>query len=96
MVIYKYKVGQLIEAAINKFLTAQYQDGSLVVWAEVDLEAPKKNYYLAVIWTGEQVQNDWVYIGTVQVGPIVNHIYAVELKDPQMIEDFKQLIGEMK
>lgn len=81
MVIYKYTVGQVIEAAINKFLTAQYQDGDLVVWAEVDLEAPKKNYRLAVIWTGEQVQDDWVYIGTVQIGLIVNHIYAVELKD---------------
>ena len=81
MVIYKYTVGQVIEASINKFLTAQYQDGNLVVWAEVDLEAPKKNYHLAVIWTGEQVQDDWVYIGTVQIGLIVYHIYAVELKD---------------
>lgn len=97
MVIYKYKVGQLVEAAINKFLTAQYQDGSLVVWAEVDLEAPKKNYYLADLWTGDDlVLDDLIYIGTIQTGPIVHHIYAVELKDSQMIKDFKQLIVEKK
>ena len=96
MVIYKYKVGQLIEASVNKFLTAQYQDGSLVVWAEVDLEAPKKNYYLVDIWTGDKVQDDSIYIGTIQTYPIVHHIYALELKDPHMTEVFKQLIGEMK
>lgn len=96
MVIYKYNVGQFIYTAINKFLAAQYQDGNLVVWAEVDLEAPKKNYYLADIGTGEEIQDDLIYIGTIQTGLIVHHIYAIELKDPRMIESIKELFGELR
>ena len=81
--IYKYPVGHLIVAPIRKFLTAQSQGDNFVVWAEVDLSKPDKTYATFAAWTGEHIDNDAIYINTIQDGPIVNHIYAVELNEEQ-------------
>lgn len=82
--IYKYVVGEdIIKVPIKRFLDAQMQDGHIVVWAEVDDSYPEKSYALWARWTGEPFP-DGIYIGTVQDGWVVYHIYAVESVDEKI------------
>ena len=59
-----------------RFLSAQMQDGSLCVLALVDPDAPLEVRQLLVVGTGQPFPGG-EYIGTVQRGPFVWHVFEV-------------------
>lgn len=78
--VYKYKIQHEIEkihAPIVNFLTAQVQNDTICVWAEIDTNIVETDYYLSIIGTGCSVPEDNNYIGTVQDadGMLIWHIY---------------------
>ena len=77
IVIHKYSAGQPIEAPIRRFLDAQIQNDTIVIWAEIDTQKPNRKFDILAVWTGTHIEDDWIYIGTVQ-SLLVYHIYAVE------------------
>lgn len=91
--IYKYSIGQtgfgFVEDRITKILTAQVQHGDIVVWAEIDTDAPVRKFQFIPVGTGwdlttkkgDCVLDTHTYIGTVQLagGAIVFHIYGAEV-----------------
>ena len=85
--IVKYTIedGDLIIAAKDpKWLDAQMQDGLIRVWAIVDLAAEdKEEYYLYTLGTGwpcKRIPGE--YIGTVQDGCYVWHVFAAQIHRP--------------
>ena len=61
-----------------RVLTAGVQEDHIVIWAQVIPAQPPEHRVFNVFNTGEQLPEDvrdWV--GTVQIGPIVWHIYEV-------------------
>ena len=92
--IYKYDIvaahDNIIEGPITKLLTAQIQHGTIVVWAEVDTNAPVRKFEVFPIGTGwpldppmdrECVLDTHTYLSTVQSagGSLIFHIYYKEL-----------------
>lgn len=91
--IFKYKImsmGRLatVEGPIIKLLSAQVQHGSIVVWAEVDSDAPVRKFDVLPIGTGWDVSEftkDFfdvcTFLDTVQLdnGNLVFHIYYREI-----------------
>lgn len=91
--IYKYSIGQtglgFVEDRITKILTAQVQHGDIVVWAEIDTEAPVRKFQFIPVGTGwdmtgkngECILDTHTYISTVQLagGSLVFHIYGAEI-----------------
>lgn len=78
-IIYKYTLtgeGDIISA--KRFLSAQIQDGKICVWALQGEE--EKQYNVYIIGTGwpAQLEED-IYIGTVQQGRYVWHVFAEEI-----------------
>ena len=88
--IYKYDVvaarDSIIEGPITKLLTAQDQHGTIVVWAEVDTDAPARKFEVFPIGTGwpldpplnrECVLDTHTYLNTVQFagGNLIFHVY---------------------
>lgn len=57
-------------------LTAQSQAGRLCLWAVVDPEAAREDRKVHVIGTGQPVPEDVQYVGTVQEGPFVWHVFV--------------------
>lgn len=51
------------------------QDNRMTVWVEEGTYGPVKTR-LRIYGTGEEVETDSVYIGTVQVGAFVFHLYG--------------------
>ena len=84
MVIWKQTLEKTKEQMIrvpatHNFLTAQMQDGQPTVWFECDPDTPliDKKVYIAGTGWGVPLQKDaGEYIGTVQDGPLVWHVYA--------------------
>jgi hypothetical protein len=83
--IWKFKVEQftaqrmLVPVGI-KFLSAQMQGDDLCVWAEVDNDPNTIEsgvVWIAAVGTGQHIPV-WAvnYIGTVQIGDYVLHVYA--------------------
>lgn len=81
--IHKY----MIDAGYNEIvmpknadiLTAQIQDGFMMLWALVDCEAPTEDRIVCVVGTGHRMPDDMgrsEYISTVQSGPLVFHVFA--------------------
>ncbi len=57
-------------------LSVQEQYGNIVLWAESDTKAQPENRSFHVVATGqEHKEHPGKYIGTVQVGSLVWHIY---------------------
>lgn len=87
--IYKYELGQSIDATNLKFLSAGVQHGVPVAWAEWDLDYVPTGHRLPIGWlrsyvTGSSIHDHAVYIGTVQTetkelpgGYFVQHLYWV-------------------
>jgi hypothetical protein len=88
--IYKYDIvaarDSIIEGPITKLLTAQDQYGTIVVWAEVDTDAPVRKFEVFPIGTGrpldppfgrECVLDTHTYLSTVQFagGNLIFHVY---------------------
>jgi hypothetical protein len=88
--IYKYDIvaahDNIIEGPITKLLTAQIQQGTIVVWAEVDTSAPVRKFEVFPIGTGwpldpplgrECVLDTHTYLNTVQFagGSLIFHVY---------------------
>ena len=101
--IYKYDIvaarDSIIEGPITKLLTAQDQHGTIVVWAEVDTNAPVRKFEVFPIGTGwpldpplgkECVLDTHTYLCTVQFagGSLIFHVYykdvtPVPVKKPE-------------
>lgn len=92
--IYKYDIvntkNGLIEGPITKLLTAQVQHGTIVVWAEVDTEAPNRKFEVFPLGTGwpldppagkECILDTHTYLSTVQLagGSLIFHVYYAEI-----------------
>jgi len=69
--IYKYnldktKPGQKIEMPDNaQILKVAYQENELKLWALVDTNIPKREYYMDIFGTGWNSETDSAYIDTV-------------------------------
>ena len=82
--IYKYQIDlqnldKIFEVPLDRFLTAQLQYGSIMVWAAIDTNLPKQKIKFDVYGTGDP-QADTTgknYLGTVQClsGNIVLHVF---------------------
>ena len=58
-------------------LSVQMQGGTLCLWALVDTDAPAVNLDILVIATGHNCLETFAkYLGTVQDGPYVWHVFA--------------------
>lgn len=92
--IYKYDIvntsNGIIEGPITKLLTAQVQHGTIVVWAEVDTEAPNRKFEVFPLGTGwpldppagkECILDTHTYLSTVQLagGSLIFHVYYAEI-----------------
>ena len=92
--IYKYDIvntsNGIIEGPITKLLTAQIQHGTIVVWAEVDTEAPNRKFEVFPLGTGwpldppagkECILDTHTYLSTVQMAgdSLIFHVYYKEL-----------------
>lgn len=60
-----------------KILTAQVQNGTIVLWSEVDLDRETEPRPIEIVGTGTVVPKKSVYISTVQDGPFVWHLYEL-------------------
>lgn len=91
--IYKYNISTdngIIKGPITKLLTAQVQNGAIVIWAEVDTDKPERKFQIVPIGTGwpldppagkDCILDTHTYIDTVQLagGSLVLHIYGAEI-----------------
>ena len=99
--IYKYNVIEaksgIIEGPIIKLLSAQVQHENIVVWAEVDTDAPVRKFQVIPIGTGwpldppagrKCVLDTHTFLGTVQLagGALIFHVYYKELT-PATVEE---------
>lgn len=82
--IWKYPldlVGEqtLLVPVLAKPLTTQMQDGTICIWFEVQQHYKESRHprKVHVVGTGHaEIQEDWLYAGTVQDGFFVWHIYV--------------------
>lgn len=78
-VIYKY---DLIHHKVTmpdcaEFLDVQIQNDRPVLWAKVSLSNPMREYEFIFVATGEQIEDGYRYIGTVQQGGLVWHLFVI-------------------
>jgi hypothetical protein len=78
--VWKYKLkcpGQtILEIPMRHHLRAvQMQQGELCLWAEVALDVPQIPVTFEVIGTGWDVPERGFWVGTVQAGAYVWHVY---------------------
>ncbi len=60
----------------SSILDVQVQDGELVFWALVYTQTPMKEHQFLLVDTGEEMpEGPSTYIGTVQDGPTVYHLF---------------------
>ena len=105
--IYKYDIvaahDSIIEGPITKLLTAQMQHGTIMVWAEVDTEAPNRKFQIFPIGTGwtldapagkECILDTHTYLSTVQFagGSLIFHIYYAEITPKPVKENPPMLV----
>lgn len=76
--IFKYEVNpRWPSVAMPKgarLLTADVQGGGIMLWAEVDVQAPPVDRRIVVAVTGGEVP-DGTWLATVQIGAFVFHVY---------------------
>jgi hypothetical protein len=60
-----------------KILTIQIQNGTIFLWAEVELDKETEPRPIQIVGTGMIVPDKRVYISTVQDGPFVWHLYEL-------------------
>jgi hypothetical protein len=61
----------------HKILSVGIQGQQIVFWAEVDPDSPKVDETYLVIGTGWIIPENGIYIGTVQYGILVWHLYKL-------------------
>jgi len=83
-VIFKYPIQIADDFTLDmpggaRILTVQLQNGNPYIWAIVEDTIPLLTYSFRVIGTGNPFSPDYRdrYIGTVQTGPFVWHIFEV-------------------
>ena len=82
--IWKYPLEHGTEQHIRmpkgaEVLTVQIQNDHVCMWAEVSPDEPLEERRFHVIGTGHRMPADaWHYLGTIQQGPFVWHIYEGE------------------
>jgi hypothetical protein len=78
--IYKYILNDKIEMPEGaQILSVQVQQNIPVLWAMVDPEAPKRDYYFDILPTGVVTNHKKLdYIGTIQThgGSIILHVFS--------------------
>ena len=79
LVIHKYQLS-LGETTINlpesfQVLHVGEQNGLLMMWVELDLNAPKIPYTFRCIGTGYSIKSRMHHIGSVIMDPFVWHVY---------------------
>lgn len=82
--IYKYPIGDgmIVEAPIEHILDVQIQNGEIVAWATINDRQPNRKILFKIFGTGWEFEDDFefgTYLKTVQDGPWVWHIFAVEI-----------------
>lgn len=62
-----------------KILTCQMQGDTIVLYAKVDPDTPPEIRMFQVIGTGQEIPEelDHEYVGTVQYGPLVFHVFEL-------------------
>lgn len=80
MIIYKYPLAvcykqELIIPSTHKILSAQVQHDVVCIWAAVDPSSPTVAKTILICGTGHQVPTGAYFIGTVQTGNYVWHIF---------------------
>lgn len=86
MVVYKYPLPFILDVPSThamprgaRVLTCQIQNNTVCIWAAVDTQMPMDNRSFQIVPTGvpsEAVSGN-LYVGTVQDGPLVWHIFEV-------------------
>ena len=109
--IYKYSIvnseGAIISGPIIKILNVAEQYGNLVVWAEVDTNAPDRKFEFAPIGTGWNLDpregekcllDSWTYVNTIQLagGALVFHIYYKEIVSKKEKETARKQVDTNK
>lgn len=80
--IFKFPLQLTVEQHLEvhgdfKFLCAQMQNRLITLWAEVDASRPKRRVTVFIVGTGREVPcNAKHYLGTVQDGAYVWHVYV--------------------
>ena len=63
-----------INTAVRQLLSVDMQEGKLVLWLDSATDYPTE-YTFTVCYTGEDAPRNAIYVGTVQDGPFVYHVY---------------------
>jgi len=62
-----------------QILDVQIQKGSWCLWYICSVESPLSDRYIAIYGTGSEVETlSGAYIGTIQDGPLVFHVFEVD------------------
>ena len=78
--LYTDNVQQIEMPGLSHVLCFQKQDGEICIWAEVNDELPKVTRTFKIVMTGEELPDeDLRYIGTVQDGAFVWHLFEIIL-----------------
>ena len=83
--IHKYKLSRVYEEVIQmpegaEILAIQYQQGSVCIWALVDVNKRMVGRNIITLGTGHSIpegERKYKYISTVQVGEFVWHYFEV-------------------
>lgn len=81
--IFKYKFRNKIVAPKGaKFLKADFQEGVLYLWAEVNIDKPKVTYTFEGLYTGHRFFKEYKYkhISTTTYKSLVYHVYLTKPK----------------
>ena len=91
--IYKYRLDNVRRQVLelprgHEVLKVDEQDGTLVLWALVDVDEPKERVVLWIFGTGFCVPESLVlyHLGTVQMGQFVWHVFEDITEEYNYIE----------
>lgn len=84
-VIWKYTLDLMTDQILgipenSKIMTVQLQDDEICMWVRVNAKNPKEMRTFKIVGTGNgEVNDDWVYLGTVQKKcNLVFHVFEAE------------------
>lgn len=78
--IYKYplqmNVAQVVDVPVgSEILSVGLQGENLVMWVKCDPSAEKVQRGIVIVGTGHEFNDDYEFLGTVQVGTFVAHVF---------------------
>lgn len=69
-------VGQVVPMPDGAhILSAQMQDDKICIWANVEPNRSNRGRVVHVVGTGWDLDHSGLYVGTVQAGPLVWHVF---------------------